>query len=536
MKKLSWICLTALLLSCILVLNACSFGDTIRLSKLYDESAFRTPSAPTSARLITELDGAEYDGYYWEYYTLMLFTKEEGDYTTYEVYNIESNKIVLSKTESETVKYNITVEESYNTVSSFIAVVSTNYATKDGEVDYTDYTLTTTLYNANGTQIVSAEGAEEYSASCDLLYFNGKVYRWNGNDQYKYAFDYSPLAVFPRIGFASGKYYIVVDDECISAYNQKLELVGTYILPSYLLDEEKVIAIPLEDGKLFFQAWLELNDQETEYDILKDGYKYDTVTLIIDIPDGTDEEIEFVYNIEDMVYMADEIYGFNDYGLNKNIKNLIIVNPIEHHRIDANTCQLATMKGNGELQFLEQFEGMNIESVEILAEDRLLIETNLGSYLADADFNLIADISNANLIGGHLMSGDKVYDYNLNVVVNCQKEKLEELDYNFESAILFEGEEDELVLVNKGKRITLIEKNAENIELVGVKYGYIIICDDTADETKYKIYSEEGKLLLTLDYNPEFTLVLSGENAQLIQISYYDISQNKTVERYYIFK
>ena len=174
--------------------------------------------------------------------------------------------------------------------------------------------------------------------------------------------------------------------------------------------------------------------------------------------------------------------------------------------------------------------------MEILAEDRLLIETNLGSYLADADFNLIADISNANLIGGHLMSGDKVYDYNLNVVVNCQKEKLEELDYNFENAILFEGEEDELVLVNKGKRITLIEKNAENIELVGVKYGYIVIRDETADETKYKIYSEEGKLLLTLDYNPEFTLVLSGENAQLIQISYYDISQNKTVERYFIFK
>ena len=288
---------------------------------------------------------------------------------------------------------------------------------------------------------------------------------------------------------------------------------------------------------MFFQAWLELDDMATEYDILADGYKYDTVTLIIDIPDGTDEEIEFVYNIEDMVYMADEMYGFNDYGLNENIKNLIIVNPIENHRIDANTCQLATMKSNGELQFLEQFEGMNIENVEVLAEDRLLIETNMGIYLADDDFDLIADISNSNLIGGHLVSGDKVYDYNLNVVVNCQKEKLEELDYNFENAILFEGEEDELVLVNKGKRITLIEKNAENIEFVGVQCGCIMIRDDTAAETKYKLYSEEGKLLLTLDYNFDLTRLLSDEDAgQLMKVSYYDISQDKTVERYYIFK
>ena len=528
MRKISWICLTALLLSCILLLNACSFGNTLKLSKLFDESKFREPYVPTSATLISELNDATPVGSSYSYgTTLQLFSKDDGEYTKYMVYNVEIGKIVLTKTETEIRDYSISITED-NSLSPIIVVLTENYSSsEDDEADYT-----TTLYNADGTEIASAQGDKDYTMSFDMVYFDGKVYRLNEDSQFEYVFDYSPLAEFPNVIYKSGKYYLAGSDDCISAYNQELELVGTYVIPSYL--QEDATAVALTDGKLFIQTLLELDAMATEFDILKDNKKYDMVTLLVNVPKGTAKEIDIEYYVDDPLYTAYSMYESYHF-FDEDVKNLVYVSPIVNHRVDENTYQIATVKSDGDLQFLAQFEGMNIEYIDVLENGLYVIDTAIGTYLADEDFDLIADISNASFRGGHLIADGKVYDYNLAEVLDYKEEKLTEVNY-LNNALLFESEEDELILVSKGRAITLIEKNADDIEYVGVQNGCIIIRDETAAQAKYKIYSEEGKLLLTLDYSPEFMLVLSGENAQLIRISYYDSEQGETVYRYYNFK
>ena len=294
MRKISWICLTALLLSCILLLNACSFGNTLKLSKLFDESKFREPYVPTSATLISELNDATPVGSSYSYgTTLQLFSKDDGEYTKYMVYNVEIGKIVLTKTETEIRDYSISITED-NSLSPIIVVLTENYSSsEDDEADYT-----TTLYNADGTEIASAQGDKDYTMSFDMVYFDGKVYRLNEDSQFEYVFDYSPLAEFPNVIYKSGKYYLAGSDDCISAYNQELELVGTYVIPSYL--QEDATAVALTDGKLFIQTLLELDAMATAQTDDEKASAYDR---------AEDELGDFLF----ATVNAARLYGLNPY-------------------------------------------------------------------------------------------------------------------------------------------------------------------------------------------------------------------------------
>ena len=543
--------LTAILLVAVMLLSACSAGSTFKLKDSLDGSLYEETAVTATATLIPELQDANLVTHENTllYFVTYVSTGAVIDKSPQRhiVYNLETGAVVFDELESDTVEYSVTLRSSYmldENEGSFIYVQKTTYAAEGNSINYDDPAISTAIYNTDGSQIASAERDCGVTTSYDLIHFDGKCYRLGDDGKYAYAFDRSSLASFPYIVYSTEELYLSVTASTTSSYitklciyDKQLNLLSTYTFPSYM---EMGSGAILENGNFLLQGTVELDALAEDYDVYADETKYDLVTFIIDLEKGESKEIDFEYTIEEFLSVTDEDREYA--GLKGSIASFAVLHPIENKRINENISRIATIDNKGKPKFLEEFNGMNVEELELVATNRWYLCTDTGgAYIINEKAEILGDVTNAALFANYLACDAKLYDFDLNVILDYEAEKLT-LSSTFDNALLFNNKDGELILFANGQKTTLIAKDSkrEFLSLFECE-GYFAIVDYSDElNSKTEIYNGAGSKILTLGEEgltfgiKKISDIVDGST--LICVTSTDSETFEVVRNYYIVK
>ena len=541
MTKNRIITLTAILLLTVMTLSSCSAGGALKLKGILDGSLYKAPVAFTTATTIPDVQDAEFKTSSGSLVYFVNRVNTEDDYhEKHTVYNIETGSVVFGEMDSDTVSHEIEIHyaNTLNDEAAFYSVKKTTYATEGNDINYAKSTVATTIYNADGSQIASTEHDCTPETSYDLLRFDGKCYRLGEDGKYAYAFDHSSLSNFPFIIYATKDLYVAYMNSFMSAssikfgvYDKQLNIVSTYTLPSYIEPGEGVI---LENGNLLFQGLIEEEPHTEEYDVYMDETKYSLFTFILDVKKGKIDEIDFEYVIDGTEIITNSVKEY--IGINDKVANFVMLSPIENKRVDENVSRIATLDKSGKPMFLEQFNGMNIDEIELVATNRWWISTDMGTqYIINEKAEIVGDVSEASMMANYLSDDGKLYDFDLNVVPDYASEKLV-LVNEFDNSLLFKNLDGELILFTNGQKTTLAAKDSkrEFFDLSGCN-GYFAIVDHSEEsKVKFEIYNSVGNNILTLDQEA-FTFEISNapesfEGADILCVTDMSIDMDEMLE------
>lgn len=554
MTKTKITILTAILLVAVMLLSSCSIGGSLKLKDTLDGSLYKEPAVATTATLIPELQGADvmYAGDTLIYFAIDTTEgKISFDLTPiyrHFVYNLEKGEIVFEEVDTDTVAYSISIGNSYaldERISSFFKVSKTTYKDEEVGPDYEISSISTAIYNIDGSLIASAERDCSVTSNYDLLHFDGKCYRLGDDGRYSYAFDYSALASLPYIIHSTDKFYFGVPSGALTgsslklcSYDKQLNITSTYSLPSYIEAEAGAL---LENGKLLVQGTVELDALTEKYDIYEDGTKYDLLTIIVDLEKGESKEIDFEYVIDNITPITDSEREYA--GIKDSVVNLVTIYPIEDKRVNENKCRIATIDNNGKVKLIEEINGMNIEDIELVATNRWWISTDAGvEYLINEKAEIIGEVTKATWLANYLDCNGRLYDLDLDVILDYTEEQLSVIE-EFDNSILFRNRDDEVILFANGQKTTLAAKDSKReYSTMFDCYGYFAIID-SSDESNVKteLYNSAGNNILTLSENGSVLYVtIISENvdgADLLCVAYSDKeSYEVTYYEYYVIK
>lgn len=547
MRKSTVVLLIAMLLAAVMLFSACGSSiaiDTVKFTKITDGSIYVDEDpAHTTITEVTALKNSTYDDQYGSLFLFYLDEVVEDEYVTkYQVYNADTNKVVFTATDADENYIHIYLARTDTDIPYFVVYTAT-YAKEDDEINYDKYTETTTIYAADGTLIATANyDADEYSTA-DLLFFDDKVYKAAENGSFSFLADYPSLAAFPDLYMETEEYYYGVMSNgrlksesdyslTLVVYDKDFNVVSTYALPDYA---EIATCIILDTDEVLLQYLVEKDPYTEDYDFYEDDTKYSYKTLIIEAEDGKAEEIVVDYCLRYGENLKDE-YRAN-YGLDDSICAIAYAVPITDKHLDFNNARTCFISDDGDLSFLND---SRIEEFYLVAPNLWEVYTSSGNtYLINEDGEIIGDISNAYSNDMYYISETKVYDHTLTEVYNFAANKLEIVDI-LDKAILFENQDDELILYANGTTTTLIAKDTDrelidDYEFLNAGFFAIIDYTDEANE-KYELYNEAGTKLLTLDYSGYFDLDIVGnywDGNIMIRVERWDSENFEYTYTYY---
>lgn len=534
MRKSRIVLIIACLLATVMLLSSCGgAASTIKFTKIIDGSLYTdTNPAYDAALKVDDLQDAEKQS---ERGDLLLFRDlvetSGSSREKWMVYNLASNKVVYTATESDV--YNVTV----SLEGDYYIIRTTTYAKSNDVVDYSNYEQKTILYNAEGAEIASADYYASYNEMGSLLRFDGKIYSISDEGAIAFVADIPGYSALPDI-FAETEdyYYGSIDDGTVVVLDKELKIVSTYTLPSYI--DVNAFAV-LENNKVLLQGSIELDAYADKYDYLKDGKKYDLYTVLINGKNAKVKEIDLEYVIHDC-----EEYDAEDRkesGFNDKVKNVAYVYPIENQRINESVEKMAIISDNGKLQILKPIDGFDVSYVSLVATNRWAVQTEQDyMFLLDEKGDVIGEISNVNDANkSYIVADGKLYDFSLSMVLDYRKEGLTLVE-TLPDSILFTNKKDELIVYANGTKTTLIAEDAEReyVDSMSEAYrGYFVIVDETnTDAVKYEIYNAKGAKILTLDGGSHFNIFCIAANREgeaLIRVTGWDATALEYTYTYY---
>ena len=517
MKKMRFVALLALMMATVMLLSSCWFGG-LSVKKWIDSKAVykATPVLSQSVEASGIPDNATLrvrEG------RLMYFTTVTANipsYTVHVVYDIVENKEVAKVTED--------VDTDYE-------VVLTSVTVEGEDVPYFYITETTegkrkiTLYDVTGGEGVASqsecEAPENY---CDLVYFDGAYYRMKKNGSLAKAFSWSALKKRPSIEEQYGDYYYEMDDAGVVIYDASLEPVSSYTYPAnaYAVSGEMLNVSILEKGNLLVQYLVPLPDTAKKYSftIVSDEQllKVDLHTVLVKAKSGKAKEIGcdywFIEGIESTV--ADEDYiGIKpaSFALAVKIEKDMALNLYNYDEDLFGT--LVSINKKGEVKALKQFENEKVLDVYMVAKSRFIVETVSGrEYLVDEKAEVLGEISEGSYYRDSFFICDgRIYNWSLSEKYNYRAQKYE-VNTVMNNAVIFEGEDGEVLKYYDGQTTTLVAKNSNTQELYTVSSRYYVLEDMSGG---YTVYNEAGQKLV--ESNNAFYAVASFADYVLLRTS-----------------
>ena len=149
-----------------------------------------------------------------------------------------------------------------------------------------------------------------YLGDLDLVVKDNSVYREDKDGKLTLVKSYD-LDKIPNIFTKKGDYYYGSysfngeEDYSIGIYDKELNRIASYEIPTYAADVNTLEL--LNNGDIFVQYSVLLDDDETSYDYIEENYyagsptKYDLVTVIVKASDGT------VTNLKNVNYIVTKI-------------------------------------------------------------------------------------------------------------------------------------------------------------------------------------------------------------------------------------
>lgn len=567
MRKSGLVLLVALLLAGVMLFSSCGEAthDSIKFSKIVDGELY-ADTEPLFSTLteITELKNMELESVdgYSEY--LYLFSTEvesgEDEYTKYVVYNEKTNAVILTLTETEVIDYEFEFD-STNEDEVFFLVYTTTYK-KDGDVVlYDDYTESTALYDCTGAQIASVNAyvySDDVMYGADLLYFDGKCYRFGENGALTYAFDRSPLAGFPEIYHKTGEYYLGYasymgpDYGLFLIFDAELNRIGEIRVPAYAEMTGSVLA---SEETLMLQYMVEKDPYTEDYDVYMtespsmpaaavsdddEAVKYDVHTLLISLKNGKSEEIDCAYVLR-MSIPIDYDDVRERTAISEKYDFLAYVAPIEDRYMDSAKASVAIIEKNGTFKQIVLKNGEYVLEFEAVSNTSWIVFTASGnSYMVNEKGEILFEVNDEGSNKEYFVAEGKLFNYNGEMVYDYRADGLD-LEEVKQGCIIFCNQDNEVICYAAGTATTLIAKDADR-EFIDFSYGdeYFGIVDYTdIANVKYEFYNGAGSKLLTLDGGEDGYIVdiIDPEGYDfgegIIRVSGYDLTTGEPTYTYY---
>ncbi len=544
MKKTRILALALVL--CIAVLALASCSGTMSFRDVYSSELQALPLEVNRSEEFKLPDGCKYlhsmdDG-------IIVYTDED---TTANpptgklyVYSIDTGKVAFSIAAARADSVDIKTYASLN-------LLWTCGIGDDGEIK-------TTVYDYSGNKFAEAEGLVEIETDGNWFTFDYTVFYVDSVTEEiknfgKYTdFDYPDALEYDSV--IIGDYIVAnVSTDEIRYYDLEFNYLSKYQLPTYVEDGRIYC---LSGGNALIQYSVELDSLAEEYDFAEPGSefrKFDLVTILFDPKSGGEKEIDFEYRIANITRRPEgktsdsQYYAFSDRFTDK-IENIGTVVPIENQRVCGyNDMEFVSVSNNGSV--VGVFPKIDGETVIVAPLDGdLSLATpifGLGgekAYLLDKNFDIITavdDIENFEYTGFGIVLGDKVYDKELNVILDTSEydSVIARTDV---SMLLLKTEAPQFVGgpdINKYYRFDkngLTEIKAPDGKTASVIVNsyyeyYTVTYTDDAANVRRTVYALDGTLLF--DTVGSFEVISEGNGCFLVRIS--ELQGTTVIDKYY---
>lgn len=473
-------CLSMVLTSCDMLkmfkkTEELKFSDVFKTVPQTDEYTYLS-SNPTTLNIT----GSVYKS---DYSSSFLVSKQNPSSITglssatiyYRVYDVNTGRNVKTFTESnQTSPYTYYYFDLIN--DEYFAVLKETYEYSYNYYDY--YTrefgvylqpssaqYTVEIYDKTGTVVDSADASgwyydfdyyyanefEEYLEDTNsgehyegqLFYEDNKLYKYE-NDEKIFIKEFG-VEYMPDVNYIHpvGNYYYRFNGSSAQFFNESLEPVASYTFPSYAnLDSQYASFAPLGNNKVYIQYTETLHQDAKDYDFREDETgKYDLVTLVFNITDGTATELKNVdYKVASIVSTrmknAEEDY-LND--VVDNVAMIYYIDENEHLNISTDNCTVVGMSDDGEITATINIAG-NISELPEPYGDNLFYARATTTYNMYYIYNAQGEIvsyrsMDNSMYGDYIYTDYGIYNLNGDEVYDLEGKEIIMLDGN--SALIY---------------------------------------------------------------------------------------------------
>lgn len=383
-----------------------------------------------------------------------------------------------------------------------------------------------TYYDSDLDVIVKeSENKSSIKKTENFLFVNDDFYQLDENDKMKpetkksagLSLEYKQKVADKAVKY-NDKYYVLdtsitsssgyfLGSPSVSVYNDNLELVAAYLVPTYV-DKTNVSSAILPGGNVLVQAFEQVADSDSKYDLEITGEKYLIHTTVLDVKKNSTKEIKVNYVLEGSSWALDGVDGmeFDKLGLNPKLKGIYGVYPIENKRYsdDSNFLEFATLDKGGKLASrLEKSVVGQYSIAALIAENRYVcLDVSGAYYLLDQNGKVIARSDSPLYFKGGVYlnksnSGLTAYDVNMNIVKSYASDLTPESVYLSGDLSAVKYTDDEIVKVDVFKAGSLMKSHtlgsSGRVSSLG-SYGYQIEQNNGAD-VGYEYYDLNGNVI-----------------------------------------
>ena len=171
-----------------------------------------------------------------------------------------------------------------------------------------------------------------------------------------------------------------------------------------------------------------LPDSEKDYDyIANSGKKYSLTSFLIDVESGKTKEVNLDYKVIEVGYSSNLVYieGYSEfYSFSDKLDNIAVINYIKDEKLHSSVNKVVCLSGKNasiKLEIAPEYDNPPV----LIAPGCYLYESDSGNrYLLDENFEIIGSanaIKNDTLKNGYyIVTGNKVYDYNINLIYDLE--------------------------------------------------------------------------------------------------------------------
>ena len=497
MKRTKRFSAVLILICFLLLLSSCAGRKSLSFDQVYNVKTFVYEDTTPS---FTHAEKLSFDGYEAKSVVnnMLLFQKDRS----YRVYNATTGKTLYSYDAD----YDETVSiMGYNYVGHFFVFwvqIQKPEAAPEG-IDHS-----TVLYDYNGNEIAKADSETTPIFSADLIYFDGICYRVHEDGTVENAFAYSSLAEYPQPYTVTDQYYYSQQKTGFRVFDKELNLVSSYVYPSYADYSNSKIVFPntaiLNNGNILIQYALAEPDSAKEYDFIdENGVKHSLVSKIFNVKNGTEKEVDLNYVLVGGFSRAEGFFEPDSHfekKYHKNIKNIVLAYEIKDGRVDYKTVSFS-VNNNGKIKavlsetFPEESVGMYLQPV---APNRYTNSTRLDEkMLLDEKGNIIASVDKATVYEGYIYGDGKIFDFDMKVICDI-KEKDLELVATLNRCVVLQSDDAYYLMVNGEVSHFMDRSDAISVQALGWRDGFIIM-DTSQEKPQYTYYNDLGEKFFSSD-------------------------------------
>ena len=461
-------------------------------------------------------------------------------YTTYSVYNFESDNVVATFTDSANTEYTVYTR----TIYSGDAIYDYFEVERDITVG-NDHEITYMLYAANGTKVAESKDKPAvnldtiFAVNLDTIFVGGDYCRIVNGTLTKVgtiAKNVANALSQSQFGAKNGGNYYRISEGQLFVYNESYVLTGYYKIPTYA--NGRTINV-LDDGNVLIQYYYVVPMFEEEYTYFNGTNKFAVKTLIYDVEDNETEEVKDV----NYIIVDNFIARSSDAGIkalfNEDIENIATIYLISDKRIDT-TRRLAAIENDGDMTLVDEiFFAQNSDFVVPISNDRFIYTSQTDAkYLVNAKGEVLADVTGAEINAKYIVVNDAIYDHDFNLlktldkgwdVVRIEKDDALVLVGNNSLFLHYHdsaSESDTVYILVDGNLVSIWSSNDNTKEIRGYNNSYFMLKNGNS----YTIYNEANEALHT----SETRLYYKGttRNGKVLFSSGYN---NGTYEHYVFF-